>query len=76
MLCQIDVTCTASVERTSERLAVEAKLVHRIACLILDNVEIGVVAIARYLKSIAAIPLGKLDSQIFCHSVAFMTNPI
>ncbi len=76
MLCQIDVTGASSVERTSVRLAVEAKLIHRIACLILDDVEIGVVAIARNIESIATIPLGKLDSQIFCHSVAFMTNPI
>lgn len=56
VLRQIDVTSTAAIEIAGEFVAVKDELVDHICLLVLNDIEIAVVAVARNLVSIALVP--------------------
>ena len=76
MLIQIDMTGAAAIQISGEFAAVQNELVEHIALGVFYDVEIGIVAIARDFISIAAIPCGEFDTEVFRQSVTFVTSLI
>lgn len=64
----------AAVQIARHAVAMEDELVKEIARFILDDIEVGVVAIAGDEVAVFLVPRGVFDTEVFCHSVALMTS--
>lgn len=74
MLVQITMIGRATVKVTGEPLAAHLEFVEDILGIILDNVEVGIIAVAGREVAVALIPFGEFDAEIFCRSVTFVTS--
>ena len=61
---EVAVECRATGEVLDVVLAVEAELVEHGERLVLDDIEVGVVAVARHEVAVLAVPFGVLDADV------------
>ena len=66
----------AAVQIARHAVSMEDEFVKEVARFILDDIEVGVVAIAGNEVAVFLVPRGVFDTEIFCHSVALMTSQV
>ena len=76
MFIEVGVEGGAAVQIARHAVAMEDEFVKEVARFILDDIEVGVVAIAGNEVAVLLIPRGVFDTEIFCHSVALMTSQV
>ena len=74
MFIEVGVKGGTAVQIARHAVAMEDKLVKEIARFILDDIEVGVVAIAGNEVAVFLVPRSVFDTEVFCHSVALMTS--
>lgn len=74
MFIEVGMEGGAAVQIARHAVAMEDELVKEVARFILDDVEVGVVAIAGNKVAVFLVPRGVFDTEVFCHSVALMTS--
>lgn len=70
MFIEVGVEGGTAVQIARHSIAMENEFIKKVACFILDDIEIGIVTIAGDEVSILLIPRSVFDAEVFCHSVA------
>ena len=76
MFIEVSVEGRAAIQIARHAVAMEDEFVKEVALFILDDIEVGVVAIAGNEVAVFFVPRGVFDTEIFCHSVALMTSQV
>lgn len=76
MFVEVGVKGGTAVQIARHAVAMEDEFVKEVACFILDDIEVGVVAIAGDKVAVFLVPRGVFDTEVFCHSVALMTSQV
>lgn len=76
MFIEVGVEGGAAVQIARHAVSMEDEFVKEVARFILDDIEVGVVAIAGNEVAVFLVPRGVFDTEIFCHSVALMTSQV
>lgn len=74
MLVEVCVEGGTAVQIVRHSIAMEDEFIKKVACFILDDIEVGIVTIAGDEVSILLVPRGVFDAEVFCHSVTFLTS--
>lgn len=74
MLVKVCVEGGTAVQIARHSIAMEDEFIKKVACFILDDIEIGIVTIAGDEVSILLVPRSVFDAEVFCHSVTFLTS--
>lgn len=74
MLVEVCVEGGTAVQIARHSIAMEDEFIKKVACFILDDIEVGIVTIAGDEVSILLVPRSVFDAEVFCHSVTFLTS--
>ena len=74
MLVEVCVEGGTAVQIARHSIAMEDEFIKKVACFILDDIEVGIVTIAGNEVAVFLVPRGVFDTEVFCHSVALMTS--
>ena len=71
MLVEVGVEGGTAIQIARHSIAMEDEFIKKVACFILDDIEVGIVTIAGDEVSILLVPRSVFDAEVFCHSVTF-----
>ena len=68
VLIEIHVQCRSTCQMLDVGCTVEFELVNHTQRLVLNDIEVGVIAVARHKVAILTVPLGMLHTNVFCRN--------
>ena len=74
MLVEVGVEGGTAIQIARHSIAMEDEFIKKVACFILDDIEVGIVTIAGDEVFILLVPRSVFDTEVFCHSVTFLTS--